>query len=287
MKRIIQIISILILFALAPAKLSGQGQIHTKKYRLSDFTTKTTKVVLGGVPMIDDAIREEVKSRWRLSPYEFCTVEQYEKLKESPQYYFLICSKGRLKKESEPSLVMLSVVKGGKEGVSDPTKESMDVVSIPLAACDSPSGREFTFVPAMIDIIQTYIEQAIDSEKVSMSGIGAVSIGLGKVSHKTAYICDEDIAASVSDAQKVKVFAKDKMVQADEDTADEAFSDEKEAVVSYVVAPSSPEKGSYCYKMLIDAQTHDLVYFERSAIKDEDGIGFTAAELKKIANSRK
>ncbi|MCQ2142247.1 MAG: hypothetical protein MJY83_07870 [Bacteroidales bacterium] len=287
MKRIIQIISILVLMVLAPASLSAQGQIHTKKYRLSDFTAKTTKVVLGGVPMIDDAIREEVQSRWRLSPYEFCTVEQYEKIKESSQYYFLICSKGRSKKESEPSIVMLSMVKGGKAESADPTKESMDVVSVPIAASGSDYGREFTFMPAMIDLIQSYMERAMASEKVGMSGIGGISIGLGKASRKTVYIYDGDIAQDVSAEQREKIFMKEKMVLADEDAADEAFCAGQDAVVSYIVAPVSPEKGSYCYKMLIDAQTHELVYFERSAIKESGSTGFSAAELKKIANSRK
>lgn len=285
MKRIIQLI--FVLMVMAPVALSGQGQIHTKKYRLSDFGTKTTKVVLGGVPIIDDAIREEVKSRWSLSPYEFCTVEEYEKLKESPQYYFLLSSKGRFKKESEPGVVMLSIMKGGKDGVSDPTKESLDVVSMPVAASASPSGREFTFMPAMIDLIQDYVEQAMGSEKVGMSSIGGICVGLGRSSQKSVYICKDDIAPSVSEAQKERLFSGEKMVLADEDTADEAFSAAEDAVVSYVVAPASPEKGSYCYKMLIDAQTHELVYFERTAIKDENSVGFTLAELKKIANSRK
>lgn len=280
-----RIASIIVLAAVAVWSAAGQGQIHTKKFRLSDFSVKTTKVVLGGMPMIDEAIREEVASRWRLSPYEFCSVEEYEKIKESSLYYFLVSSKGKFRKESEPGIVMLSVVKGGKEEASDPSKEAMEVVSVPVAPSESPSGREFCFIPALIDIIQNYIEKAMLSDKVAMSGIAAVSTPLSKSGQKTAFIFEGDVAASVSDEVKAKL-CSERMVFADEDTAERAFSDESEALVSYVVAPSSPQKGSYFYKMLFGTVNHELYYFERSAFKDMSKLGFSAGELRKIAGRR-
>ena len=84
------ILSVLISGAIPAAGQAKQAKIQTRKVKLSDFTTKTTKVVLCGGQLFDDALQEEMARRWLVSPYEFCTLAEYEKLKSSPDYYFLI-----------------------------------------------------------------------------------------------------------------------------------------------------------------------------------------------------
>ena len=51
--------------------LSAQGRVSTKKYIISDFTDKITKVVLPGSNVLDGAIRQAVVSSWTLSPFVF------------------------------------------------------------------------------------------------------------------------------------------------------------------------------------------------------------------------
>ena len=81
MKKLIA--TVLSFFVLAGMALSyGQAKITTRKIRLSDFPTKTTKVVLAGNEILNTALREEVSRRWMASPYEFCTLEEYEANKE-------------------------------------------------------------------------------------------------------------------------------------------------------------------------------------------------------------
>ena len=54
---------VLILFVLAscasPA-LYGQAKINTKKLKIADLPTRTTKVVLGSGEIMDSALRDEV-----------------------------------------------------------------------------------------------------------------------------------------------------------------------------------------------------------------------------------
>ena len=104
---------------------AGQARINTKRVRLSDFTTLTTKVVTGGHPMLDAALQEEVAARWTLSPYEFCSPEEFEKLRESPKYYFLMLNRA-------DGVLSLTLFKGGKESTENHIGETFDVASIPL-----------------------------------------------------------------------------------------------------------------------------------------------------------
>ena len=91
----------------------GQAQIDTKKVKIADFTQKITKVVLTGNMLHDAAMKREITARWHLSPYEFCTLSEFETLKTDSNYYFLLTASGQFKKEREPGLVFLTLVKGG------------------------------------------------------------------------------------------------------------------------------------------------------------------------------
>ena len=75
-----------IISLLLPLLAGAQAQINTKKVKISDFTQKVTKVVLNGNEFFDITFQEEVTARWRISPYEFCTLEEFEQLKNDENY---------------------------------------------------------------------------------------------------------------------------------------------------------------------------------------------------------
>lgn len=154
-----------LLFAALPSW--GQKRIYTKGYKIQDFKSKTTKVVLGGRPSMDAAIRQEVTSLWTISPYEFCTQAQYEKQKTSPDNYFLHV-------EAVKGFIYLTLSKGGKNEDKDALNKPFTIVSVPIAGDRDKSGRECIFMPAYISMIQDYTEAAMDSESVAYSGIRAI-----------------------------------------------------------------------------------------------------------------
>ena len=80
-------LTLFLLAATLPAH--GQGKMYTRKLRLADFPTKTTKMVLAGKSFLELALREGIAVHWRISPYEFCSPEDYRRLSSSSSYYFL------------------------------------------------------------------------------------------------------------------------------------------------------------------------------------------------------
>ena len=169
MKRIFSILGIVIVLALcAPLCVSGQAKINTKKVKIADLPTRTTKVVLGQGGIMDSALRDEVSARWRISPYEFCTVEEYNSLKENPDYYFLLIA--RSDEKEYKGMLTLTLMKGGKAKAEDLQKRPVDVASLPISSADFPSGREVVFLPALVDIIQDYVTRAMKSDGAGYSG---------------------------------------------------------------------------------------------------------------------
>ena len=288
-KKIVPLLS-LVLSALLFLPLTASGQarqatIQTRKVRLGDFPTKTTKVVLSGSEMFNDALQEEMARRWLVSPYEFCSLDEYEALKNNPDYYFLLPASTRTRKEAEPGIVTLTLLKGGLEKDENPEKVGFDVISIPCAAAESPSGREFVFLPAFLDIIQRFMNEAMTSDRVGYGGLAAYSRKLLRDTGKKLILSEDDLAPSVKQESS---WAEAGIKVMDEDEADELFNQGADnVIVSYVVAPTDPKKGAVCYKMVISADTHELCYFEKHTIKGNAPAGFLPFDLKIISLQRK
>lgn len=278
---------LIILFAtiLMPLMAGAQAQITTKKVKIEDFTQKITKVVLNGNPFYDTSLKDEITARWRISPYEFCTLEEFEKLKNSDQYYFLLLAQGQFRKETAPGLQFLSLVKGGK-GADKGIGDMLEVVSLPFASAEYPSGRELIFLPAFLDIIQNQTLEAMETDFNAYGGLANTTKNIHKAGDMTIVFSEDDLNSLVSQAVIDRSF-DDEMIITDEDSADQYMLDNAPGtLVSYVAVPTEPVRGSFCYKMLIDSQTHKLYYFRKHKITNKAGAGFLPEDITKITASR-
>lgn len=284
MRRFIQILALAIAGLLLTTDALGQAQITTRREKLKDFTSKTTKVVLTGDEFLDEAVKESVAATWTVSPYEFCSNEEFQNLKGNADFYFLMVVKGQFRRESEPGIDMLTLVKGG-EGADKSINDMFEVVSFPLRSTEDPSGREIVLLPAFLKIIQEHTTSLTDTEMKAYSNIGAKDSKRLRI--KRIFFWAEDFAPQV-DEQTKRSLDEDILIKEDEDEVDEIFSEGTfNTVVSYVVAPSEPVNGSICYKMLIGSDNHELYYFKKHKITAKSGKGFLSSDIKSIKLLRK
>lgn len=223
--------SILCILLFLPAVLSGQGKFYTRKARLEDFTTKTTKVVTSGQSPLELALRAEVTSRWNLSPYESCTPEEYESIKDDSNYYFLRFG-------AEDGIAFLLLEKGGKPDDSNRFDRAFEVLRIPIATLGAAGGEDIVFLGAIVDIIQDFTKRAMESDKSGLFGL------------------------ELSNTRNLK----GKSVYLDADMAGEALNSYAPGVlVPLCIAPA--QGGEWCYKMLIDTESHELMFFNKLRYK--------------------
>lgn len=264
----------------------GQAQIDTKKVKISDFTQKITKVVLTGNMFYDGSLKSEIAAKWHVSPFEFCTMQEYEALKGDDNYYFLLTVQGQFRKESEPGLTFLSLVKGGKNA-AEGIDEMLEIVSFPLASAEDPSGREYVFLQAVLDIIQNYALDSMENDINAYTGLPNYTMNITKSGDMTIVFSEKDLSGDVTPQVRNQCF-DEKVLVLEEEEADEYMSPDKSStLVSYVVAPTSGKAGSYCYKMLIEPQTNTLYYFRKHKITKKAGPGFLAEDIRRIAVPRK
>jgi len=254
----------------------GQAIIRTRTDILKDFTLLTTRVVLSGDEILDQVLQEEVASRWRISPFEFCTFSEFENQKNNNDYYFLLTA--RMK-----GIRYLTLVKGGPgEGIGD----LYEVVSLPLSPAVGASGRELVYLGALLDFMQLFTNRAMQFASKGNKAITSLAHQPGKIAHKQVYLSSEDLSAKVSGI-KSRYFDSD-FRDIPEEVADQIFLDNTyNAIVSYTVVPVQPVSGDWQFKMLFDARTNEMVYFRRTRVRDTETAGFDSTDLKRINIARK
>jgi len=281
MKKFIMII----IAAVLPLTMFAQAQITTKKMKIADFTVKTTKVVLTGNQMFDSTFQSEIKNAWTVSAYEFCTKEEFEALKANPDYYFLLLVSGKFDKESQPGIEMLTLVKGGL-GYDEGIDGLLEVVSMPFRASEDPSGREFVVIPALLKVIQQFTLDSMEKDIQGYVGLSNYTLNLPKSKDMDVVFSDEDIAPEISPAVRSIYTRKGIVIKEADDVDDLMYDEAPNTLISYVVAPSTPVAGSYCYKMLINTEDGSLYFFKRHKISKKYGPGFLLEDLKKIDSYR-
>ena len=282
MKRFLTLLAAIIL----PLAVHAQAQITTKKIKISDFPEKTTKVVLTGNALYDAVLKDEIAARWRIAPYEFCTLQEFNELKGKDNYYFLITTKGQYKTESEPGLQFLTLVKGGKaaeEGID----EMLEIVSLPIASAEDPSGRVLTFLSAFITILQQYTLDSIDNDLNAYIGLTNYTKDLGATREMNIVFAEEDLDPRMTQEAKDMYLVNGVEVKSMDEADRLLTTTAPNMVVSYVAVPTDAKNGSYCYKMLIDTQTHRLCFFRKHRISSKYGAGFADYDLRSISMTRK
>jgi hypothetical protein len=220
-----------------------------------------------------------------VSPYEICTLAEFETLKGSDQYYFLILTQGQFKKESEPGIQFLTLVKGGADAAKG-IDSMLEIATLPFAAADFPSGRELIFLPALLDIMQSYTLASIEKDFTSLGGLSAFASNIAKADNMSIAFSEDDLSDEITESLIESSFDK-KMSVMDEDEVDElADGETPNTLVSYVIAPEEPAAGSFCYKLLIDTHTHELYYFRKHRIGKKLSSGFLAEDIKRITSPR-
>lgn len=276
-------ITIVLLTLFIGLPLFAQGQVVTRKHRLADFTDKMTKVVLSGDEVLNAALRKEIPYIWTSSTFEFCSLEQFEKIKTQDKYYFLIPAESVFKGEEEPGIRFLTLVKGGpeaKEGIS----AMHEVVSLPVSAAMGSGDRDLVYLGGIIQAIQEFTLAAMESETVAYKMSDWFNGRFKKsIQGKKVYIAREDLSSEVDEKALTKLENNLSLHLVPSTESDWQYVNQSpETVVGYVIAPVFPSKGSVCYKLLFEADTHRLCYLERHKISEKKGEGFLASELKPL-----
>jgi len=261
----------------------AQPKIFSKKENLKDIGEKTLMVVIENNSFLNLSLKDAVTKCWDLSKVEFCSTDDFNKFKTDTSYYFLVEVDGQFKKEDDPGIEFLSLLKGGPDAIMG-VEKMYDVLSLPLQPVDDGSGYILPFLETYIKIIKSHVKRVQESKVAATIGISWYSNRLSKIGKSNILINEADLSEFTT-AEFVNAQLQENGKVVDEDTICEAVEKSlPKILVSISIAPDEPKKNSsYCYKMLVGAEDGELYYYRKQKVTAKAPKGFLPEDIKKIA----
>ena len=258
-------------------------KIESRKVYVADIPTRVTKVVLSKDNSLPDLLfKNAVDKGWYLSPFEYCTYSEFEKIKCDTNYYFLLRIDKMGKKDEDPSMEFITYVKGGpkaKDGIDKMT----ELISLPIYPGEDKEGRIFSYLPAYMNIIQEYLLNVSEGRVIPMFNNDPYCYPMEEATDKDILFVKEDVLYELSEEELDKMF-KGHARYTTQKEIDEAISQERSGtLVSLVVVAPEPAKGAYCYKMLISTDTYQLYFYRKHKISKRLKAGFMKEDIRRIS----
>ena len=237
-----QLFALLFSFFIITNPSYGQEIFGKAKNNFRNFANKTTMVVANSSDFTDLSIIDAVKTGWKISPFEICTLSDFEKLKTDTSLYFLMRVDGKFKSEGEAKIEYITLVKGGpasKRGIS----KMYEIATLPLQAIGDESGEAFFFIPAYIDIIQSHIINVGSEILKAYVGNSFYSDRIDNAGDKKIIFNSADLGFELDAKEADTLFGK-KVIIGDESNVERAILEsEAETVVGFTISPKGDAIG--------------------------------------------
>lgn len=271
-------------FAAATVPAYPQAEIMTKKKDIGDVSSMITKVVIsGGDAFVNMVLEDEIERNWTVSPYEFCDMEEFERLKCDTNYFFLIRTKGQYGKESGPSVEFLSLLRGGPK--AEKGIDGMpEVISLPFRTAEDDDGRCMAYIPAFINIIQEHVPRVTKSDISAYTAMKSYSRLMPGCFWDEIVFAEEDMSPETAAYMDGNYAGKGMRTATDEEINEILEEMRPGTIVSYTIIP---EGGKFYFKMLVSAEDYSLFYYKKQRIPKKQAAGFSKSEIRKIAATKK
>lgn len=259
----------------------SQNPIAQTRNTFNNYGKKTTKVVIPSTSLADLMLRDAVNRSWRISPFEFCDVAEYEKIKQDTNYFFLMRVDGMYKKDLEPKIEYLTLIKGGAE-VKKGLYSSHNIINLPIQQSEDLDGGNLFLIPIYIDIIQDHIYRIQENVLLAFKGSLIYSDRVSRLKGKITLFSKDQLAYEISDSEFTSLFKGDVKLVSSSDIEEAVTNNRDKTAVAIVVTPRGGTTGSYCYKMIITTDSHELLFLRRQKISKRSPAGFSAEDIRKI-----
>jgi hypothetical protein len=276
---------LLLLWLPVVVNLSAQERIIPTIEQIERFSRTTMNVVLTGENiLLESALRHAMDSLWKLTPVKFIDKAEFDANISDANRTFLLLAGGSFQKNGEEKMFIytfLNLLMGGGESLD----KLSEFLLLPVS-CDGQSiDKSMLFMDAFVDIMQRHIVSMQQNPKLAKQSLDNLyNKNIERLIGRYLMLVKDDITYTITDEEKKLQFNDRLSIVEDEDVENAINSKAKNQIIGLTLYPrvGSP-KGTFCYNMLIAADTHELIYFKRHNVNKKDKQGFLKEELKRFS----
>jgi hypothetical protein len=265
--------------------LSGQAPFPSKD-EIKQFGVSKTCVVLESDPLssYNAFIKTAVKDFWKITPYEFIAVEEFNVRRLDPRYSFIVLTQTNFERDKTNGLFNFINLLQGKD--VNKLGEMPEICAVPLSFAGEDDLEYGYKLGAILAFMQNHAHMISDDP--SLTGrkyLKYYNKNIPEVRNKTILVKQEDLTPEISTIDKIKAIYHGKIEIVTEDEIVKAIEDKApNTVILHKVGPVGNRKSGYCFKMLIGTDDANLYYYNQHVIDKTDPNGLLPADLKRLAD---
>ncbi len=270
-------------FAIA-VSLFSQAPFPTEEESRLLLESKTC-VVLENSPfsMFNPAIRNAVENYWTLTPYEFITVDEFNKRRDDPAWSFLVLTESYYERDrSGSAFVFLNLLLGKKVRNLEDMPE---FCAIPLDFAGEDADEEYAYkLGLIVEFIQQHARLVTESPKTpGVRFLKYYNKFVPEIEGRTILAREADMDVSVASEEEIESYYSGIFRIVTEDEIKAAISERRpNTLILHKVGPPDETRGAYVFKMLIGTDDGKMYYFNNHKIDQRNSNGFLPADLRRI-----
>jgi hypothetical protein len=263
---------------------TGQAPFPSKD-EIKQFSASKTCVVLedNQFSSYNAFIKEAVKTFWKITPYEFIEVKDFNIRRLKPQYSFIVLTQTNFEKDKSNSLFNFINLLQGKN--VNKLGEMPEICAVPLSFAGEDDLEYSYKLGAILSFMQKHAEMI--SEDPSLTGrkyLKYYNKFIPEVLNKTIFVKQEDLVPAIATIGKIKAIYPSKIEIVTEDDIVKAIENKTpNTLILHKVGPVGNKNSGYCFKMLIGADDSNMYYYNQHMIDKSNPNGLLPADLKRLA----
>jgi hypothetical protein len=242
-----------------------------------------TCVVLEADPFYNAYIKEAVKDYWKITPYEFIEVKEFNLRRKDPAYSFLVLTETNFDRDKSGSVFnFINLLQGKKV---DKLVEVPEICAVPLSFLGADDYEYGFKLGVILSFIQKHAKMISDDP--SLTGrryLRYYNKNIPEVIKKTILVREEDLSPAISTIESIKAIYKHDIKIVSEDSIRSAIAGKApNTLILHKVGPAGNFKNGYCFKMLIGADDADMYYYNYHLVDAKNPNGLLESDLKRLA----
>jgi len=264
----------------------AMSQLHLPQLEDYNKFLKTKTMVVYDDALLSDfnlKIKEIVNRSWNITPVEFITTKEFEKINDNPELSFLLTTTVTFHKDkTKARYKFLSLLLGQAD---TDVRDLPDLCSLPLSYLQVEEESYSYKLEAFILFLQSHVKAVLNNpDLIGEQGFKQYNKATGGLSDKKLLLVKEELAPDIRDIRKIKaVYPYDVELVTREEIADAIARQDPKVVFLHKVGPEKTRVRARVYKLIVGAGDSKLYYWDYGMIKMASDDALQASDLKKLA----
>jgi hypothetical protein len=264
--------------------ISAQAPFPSKD-EIKQFEVSKTCVVLEDNPFsfFNSYIKDAVKEFWKITPFEFIDVSEFNVRRLDPKYSFIVLTQTNYEKDKANSVYNFINLLQGKD--NNKIGEMPEICAIPLSFAGEDDMDYSYKLGAILAFMQKHAQMiSADPSLTGRKYLKFYNKFIPDVSSKTILVRQEDLSPQIATIDEIQAIYKNKIKIVTEEEIIKAIEEKAPAtVILHKVGPPPDKNSGFCFKMLIGTDDANMYYYNQHTIDKTNPNGLLAADLKRLA----